>query len=263
MPAPAPASRARGVLFDVDDTLVDLKSAQLATFAETIARQAELTGAALPDQDRMDAAALHFAADVNGHYQRYVDGELDFLGQRFARARDALQMLGITAEPDHQVWGAQGYEQSLRERWALFEDVPELLSVLEGRGIPWGVVTNHTEAYQRGKLAAVGLDRVQVVIGTDTAGAPKPEAAPFLAGCRGLGVDPSEVLYVGDNPEKDGRGARDAGLISLLVLRPGTVSPAVGGGDGGTSSATVPEGVWVVEGMAQVARFVTAAGPLL
>lgn len=31
----------RGVLFDLDDTLVDLKTAQLVTFEETAARQAD------------------------------------------------------------------------------------------------------------------------------------------------------------------------------------------------------------------------------
>ncbi|WOO97996.1 HAD family hydrolase [Micrococcus terreus] len=253
----------RGVLFDLDDTLVDLRAAQLVTFEETVARQADLTGGTLPARDRVDAAALHFAADANGHYQRYVDGELDFLGQRFARARDALRMLGLAAEPDPDLWGPDGYERMLRSRWALFDDVPPLLSRLDDARIPWGVVTNNTEEYQRGKLAAVGLDQVQVVVGTDTAGAPKPDAAPFLAGCAGLGLDPADVLYVGDNPLKDGLGARDAGLVSLLILRPSAVPGDLGGGDGGTSTSQVPAGVWAGDSLESVARFVTGAKPLL
>lgn len=250
------------MLFDLDDTLVDLKSAQLVTFEETAARQAELTGGRLPEQDRVDAAALHFAADANGHYQRYVDGELDFLGQRLARARDALELLGLAADPDPELWG-RVYEQQVRSRWALFEDVGPLLCLLDDSRIPWGVVTNNTEEYQRGKLAAVGLDQVQVVVGTDTAGAPKPDAAPFLAGCAGLGLDPADVLYVGDNPLKDGLGARDAGLVSLLILRPSAVPGDLGGGDGGTSTSQVPAGIWAGDSLESVARFVTGAKPLL
>ncbi|WP_431859676.1 HAD family hydrolase [Micrococcus terreus] len=254
--------RVRGVLFDLDDTLVDLKSAQLVTFEETAARQAELTGGRLPERDRVAAAALHFAADANGHYQRYMDGKLDFLGQRLARARDALELLGLATDPDPQLWG-RVYEQRVRSRWALFEDVGPLLCLLDDSRIPWGVVTNNTAEYQRGKLAAVGLDQVQVVVGTDTAGAPKPDAAPFLAGCAGLGLDPADVLYVGDNPLKDGLGARDAGLVSLLILRPSAVPGDLGGGDGGTSTSQVPAAIWTGDSLESVARFVTGAKPLL
>lgn len=252
----------RGVLFDLDDTLVDLKTAQLVTFEETAARQAELTGGRLPDPDRVAAAALHFAADAHGHYQRYVDGELDFLGQRLARARDALDLVGLAADPDPDLWG-RVYEQQVRSRWSLFDDVEPLLRLLDDARIPWGVVTNNTEDYQRGKLAAVGLDQVQVVVGTDTAGAPKPDPAPFLAGCAGLGLDPADVLYVGDNPLKDGLGAREAGLVSLLILRPSAVPGDLGGGDGGTSTSQVPEGVWTGESLKAAARFVTGPKPLL
>ena len=252
----------RGVLFDLDDTLVDLKAAQLVAFEETVARQADLTGGTLPARDQVDAAALHFAADANGHYQRYVDGELDFLGQRFARARDALEMLDLPSDPEPELWG-QDYERQVRSRWTLFEDVLPVLRLLDDAQIPWGVVTNNTEEYQRGKLAAVGLDRVKVVVGTDTAGAPKPDPEPFLAGCAGLDRGPSEVLYVGDNPLKDGVGARDAGLVSLLILRPAAVPGDVGGGDGGTSTSQVPSGVWTGSSLDDVARFVTGSKPLL
>lgn len=259
---PAVPPAVQGVLFDLDDTLVDLKSAQLATFVEAVRVQTERDGAALPGRAAMEAAALHFAADVNGHYQRYIDGDLDFLRQRFARARDALEMLRVPSEPDPELW-SEGYEAQVRQRWSLFEDVRPMLDRLAEAGIPWGVVTNNVEAYQRGKVSAVGLGDVSVVIGSDTAGAPKPDPAPFLAGCAALGVDPAHVLYVGDNPAKDGAGARDAGLVSLLVLRPGAVPGDLGGGDGGTSSSAVPDGVWTCSSLAAVSRFVTRSEPLL
>lgn len=59
----------------------------------------------------------------------------------------------------------------------------------------------------------------EVVIGSGTAGAPKPDAAPFLAGCEQLGTDPGRTLYVGDNPINNVVGAKNAGLLAVLLDR--------------------------------------------
>lgn len=207
----------RGVLFDIDDTLVDLASAQTVTFQETMAQQA---GPHAPSFDpvTLAEATRYFARDLDGHYDRYVAGELDFLGQRLARVRGALRVLGCDAAPDEQLWG-ETYEHSVRARWALFDDVLPTLRWLDEQGVPYGAVSNNVEHYQRGKLAEVGLSW-DIVVGTDTAGAPKPDPAPFREGCRLLGCAPEEAIMVGDNPIADGQGALEAGLTSILVERP-------------------------------------------
>ncbi|GAA0202725.1 hypothetical protein GCM10009526_26700 [Glutamicibacter creatinolyticus] len=90
---------------------------------------------------------------------------------------------------------------------------------LTALGIPFGAVSNNVEAYQREKLRLAGLGMFEVVIGSDTAGAPKPDAAPFLAGCEQLGTDPGRTLYVGDSLINDVVGARNAGLPAVLLDR--------------------------------------------
>jgi FMN phosphatase YigB (HAD superfamily) len=50
----------------------------------------------------------------------------------------------------------------------------------------------------------------------------KPRPAPFLAAARGLGIPPAQVLVIGDDPLRDGYGARQAGMACAIV----------GGGDG-------------------------------
>ena len=51
------------------------------------------------------------------------------------------------------------------------------------------------------------------------AGAAKPDGAIFAHALAVLGVEASEALHVGDNPEADYDGARAAGLDALLVDR--------------------------------------------
>ena len=62
-------------------------------------------------------------------------------------------------------------------------------------------------------------------------GVSKPAAEAFHAACEALELPPHEVVYVGDHPEIDGRGAADAGLLSVWIDRGGlhaTVDPPVG-----------------------------------
>ncbi|MEU3330821.1 HAD family hydrolase [Glutamicibacter creatinolyticus] len=80
-------------------------------------------------------------------------------------------------------------------------------------------MSNNVEAYQREKLTLGGLGMFEDVIGSDTAGAPKPDAAPFLAGCEQFGTAPGRTLYVGDNLINDVVGVGNAGLPAVLLDR--------------------------------------------
>lgn len=204
---------ALGVLFDVDDTLVDLRSAM----------RAALLGAAGGELRGLNEAARaafveHFSRDQAGFYDAYVRGELGFAQQRHLRLTAALEPWGLHTEQTVETFSAR-FESLVRDSWRAFDDVQGVLDDLDCLGVPYGAVTNNVEGYQRQKLSAVGLDRVAVVIGSDTAGAPKPDARSYLAGVAALGTAAHLTLMVGDNPEHDVAGARLAGLPALLVDR--------------------------------------------
>lgn len=212
----------RAVLFDIDDTLIDLASAQQATFRETIAQQAQLAGASPIVSEKvsakeLDEAAHHFASDAHGFYQRYIHGEMSFAEQRLRRAAAAMDLLHMPGHPARELW-TDDYERRVRARWSLFSDVLPLLHTLDAHQIPYGAVSNNVAEYQRGKLSQVGLSW-DLVIGTDTTGHPKPASEPFVAACDQLNMNPTEVAMVGDNPIADGQGALDAGLVSVVIDR--------------------------------------------
>ncbi|MGO1182526.1 MAG: HAD family hydrolase [Micrococcaceae bacterium] len=253
------------MLFDIDDTLIDLASAQTVTFRQTMARQVGDDARPL-DQSALAEATRYFARDLDGHYDRYVAGELDFLGQRLARVSGALRLLNLDAAPDEALWG-ETYEREVRARWRLFDDVQPTLEWLDAHEIPYGAVSNNVAAYQRGKLAEVGL-HWGIVVGTDTAGAPKPDPAPFHTACRLLDRSPEDVAMIGDNPEADGQGALNAGLTSILIERPRDESiprPASVSAASASSptddraSVPVPNGVHRITHLEEIRRFVIGA----
>ena len=80
-----------------------------------------------------------------------------------------------------------------------------------------GVISNWSARLSR-VLAAVGLaERFDSVLCSALEGLEKPDPALFLAAVRRAGVQPGEALHAGDHPEKDGYGARNAGLEAVLV----------------------------------------------
>ncbi|MBF4995526.1 HAD family hydrolase [Arthrobacter gandavensis] len=211
------SGRPTGVLFDIDETLVDLRTAMGITLREISAKDL----AHFTEEDW--AAYQHlYAADPQGYYDKYLAGELSFTRQRLLRVAHAQAAHGLPAfdEDAEGAWNT-AYDRILPQHFQAFDDVVPVLDELDALGIPYGAVSNNVHGYQRAKLDAAGLERIQVLVGIDAVDAAKPDPAIFLEGVRLLGTDPAQTLYVGDNPVVDGLGALNAGLQSLWVERSG------------------------------------------
>ncbi|MEB7448716.1 HAD family hydrolase [Arthrobacter koreensis] len=211
------SGRPTGVLFDIDETLVDLRTAMGNTLREISAKDL----AHFTEEDW--AAYQHlYAADPQGYYDKYLAGELSFSRQRLLRVAHAQEVHGLPAFDDdaEEAWNA-AYDQTLPRHFKAFNDVVPVLDELDALRIPYGAVSNNVHDYQRAKLDAAGLERIRILVGIDAVDAAKPDPAIFLEGVRLLGTDPAQTLYVGDNPVVDGRGALNAGLKPLWIERSG------------------------------------------
>jgi putative hydrolase of the HAD superfamily len=199
-----------GVLFDVDDTLVDHAGASRAAILHRL-REAGLPHG--PD------AAQRWRELDEVHFGRFLAGELGFQEQRRARVRGILGE--DLADDDADAWFA-AYNERFESSWGCFDDVLAALAVIDARGLRVGVVTNLDTARQRHKLERVGLgDRFAVLVGLDTIGVGKPAAAVFRHACALLGTDPADTAFVGDRLDHDALGARDAGLLAIWLDRAG------------------------------------------
>lgn len=168
-----------------------------------------------------DVALEAFVHDPKDFYNAYINGKMSFAEQRLSRVVEAMNILQLDGAPDEELW-IVGYEEIVSQNWAPFDDVEPLLAALQERGIAYGAATNNVTDYQRHKLEQAGLP-FEVVIGTDITGKPKPDPSMFLEGVRRLGSTPGRTMMIGDDVINDGLGARDAGLISLLVDRKNTL----------------------------------------
>ncbi|MEU9232638.1 HAD family hydrolase [Streptomyces subrutilus] len=219
----------RAVLWDIDDTLFDYTGADAAGLSR------HLEAERIAQRYGTPAQALALWREITDrNWARFAAGEGTFQGQRRDRVREFLERPAMT-DGEADAWFDQ-YVAHYKAAWTVFPDVVPVLDVLAA-GYRHGVLTNSSTVNQDPKLRDLGLrDRFEVLVCAVELGISKPAAGAFLAACEALGLPPAEVAYVGDQPEIDARGARDAGLLAIWLDRDG------GRGDG-------PDGVHRIEGL--------------
>jgi len=182
----------RAMLFDLDGTLLD--SAPDLVYALNQVRESEnLHPLGVPEMSRH---ASHGAAGLLKAGMPPAD-EVTFESWR-------LEFLRHYAE------------NSFRDS-SLYDGVPELLEFLQACGIPWGIVTNKTEALTLPIIEAADLRQsISCLVCGDTLSKSKPDPAPVSLACSILDVHPEATLFVGDDV-RDLEAGRAAGTQTAAV----------------------------------------------
>jgi putative hydrolase of the HAD superfamily len=183
----------RGVAFDLDHTLID-RDAGFRAFIE-----AECRGFPEHTLDRARVAEL----DRGGYGPKvplldYLARNLGWTEFDFA-SRHARFSAGVVAavEPDPAL---EALLTRISTRYAL------------------AVISNGSSRMQRGKLEKLGIMHVfSPVLISEEVGAKKPDCTIFARLLEAWPIDAQSIVFVGDHPQLDVVGARDAGLRSLWL----------------------------------------------
>ncbi|CAL9294784.1 HAD family hydrolase [Streptomyces olindensis] len=213
----------QAVVWDVDDTLFDY------TTADRLGMRAHLAAEGLlDDHGTVEQALARWREITELQWARFAAGEATFEDQRRDRVRVFLGQELTDAEAD--AW-FQRYIAHYEAVWTLFPDVLPVLDALAASH-RHAVLSNSSLHVQDRKLRALGVhDRFEAILCAAELGVSKPEAGAFHAVCETLALAPHQVAYVGDHPEIDGRGAAEAGLLSVWIDRGGlyaTIDPPAG-----------------------------------
>jgi HAD superfamily hydrolase (TIGR01549 family) len=189
------------VTFDLDNTL--LRSAfegwVIPEIAQRLANGRTVDDVAARLIERHRAALLRGDALSAYDWQDHADALAREAGLT-ARAVDVAELVRRHAEPG-----------KIR---MLHYDTAGVLAKLRARGCRVGILTNGFRAYQEPVLRAAGLmDVVDRVVTTDDVGFAKPDRRAFAAATGGV----RPAVHVGDRVDHDVRGARRAGIGSVLM----------------------------------------------
>ncbi|WP_289033118.1 HAD family hydrolase, partial [uncultured Arsenicicoccus sp.] len=181
----ASSTRIAALLLDIDDTLLDTRSAMRRAAARCIAQVwPEAT-------DRAEELGVRYHADPGGFFGGYTRGELTFAAMRESRLREVATHGGLPWGADAFAGFEQGWPAAFRAGTRAFDDVAGLLDRARADGILVGALTNSSTEFTTLKLEVVGLsDAFTAIATTDTLGYGKPDARAFWRACELLGSAP-------------------------------------------------------------------------
>jgi len=210
-------SMLKAVLFDLDDTL--FSTTKFAKKARRAAVQAMIeTGLDVPEQDVMrelDEVIAEFSSNYDHHFDKLL--------QRMRPS--ALQHLNsamIVAA------GVVAYHNTKIRELAPYDDVYPLLEALRAAGVRTGIITHGWTVKQAEKIVRLGLlpylDPKAIFI-SDQIGISKPNPKLYLTVLNDLGLDASEVMYVGDNLVNDIAPPKSLGMLTTWARRGAKQTP--------------------------------------
>jgi putative hydrolase of the HAD superfamily len=105
--------------------------------------------------------------------------------------------------------------------YRLYPDAEQAVRELSSRGLLLGVISNF-EPWLEELLARLGISGLfEVICISGKLGVEKPDIRIFRMALQEAGVEASKAWHVGDSLKTDVQGARDAGMIPVLLDRSG------------------------------------------
>lgn len=189
-----------GVIFDLDETLVD-RYAALTRYAAALWRE---QGGLVGLDEAQFLARFH---------------ELDNRG----RTPRKLFFSNFTAQVMPQFSAAEFGEHFFDGAWAeplLFADAVEVLTMLRARGYRVGIISNGSQRPQSAKIRNSPLrELVDTFLVSESVGVKKPDPAIFAAMADSLALDVGRSWFVGDDPVADVIGAARSGFQAVWLER--------------------------------------------
>jgi putative hydrolase of the HAD superfamily len=132
----------------------------------------------------------------------------------FLRHRAIMKLFGGDKDAQRHADAAFEIFYAARNRITLYDDVPAALERL-GRRYRLFALSNGNADLGRCGISELFEGHITAI----GAGASKPDARIFAHLLRSAGVDPPQVLHVGDDPHADVDGARAAGMQAVWLNR--------------------------------------------
>ncbi len=201
----------KAVLFDIDDTL--FSTTQFARRARWNAVKAMVqAGLALPEEDvlrELEEVISEFTSNYEHHFNQ-------LLRRLRPKCLERLNSATVVAA------GVVAYHDTKCRELVPFDDVYPLLEALERAGVRRGVITHGLTIKQAEKLIRLNLlphlDPRAIFI-SEQIGISKPNPKLYSLAAQDLGLDPMEIMYVGDNPEHDIAPPQAIGMITVWARR--------------------------------------------
>lgn len=201
----------KAILFDIDDTL--FPTTAFALEARKAAVKAMVAAGLDFPEDVVFDELLEVIAEFSSNYSHHFNKLIERLDPN--RQHSGNPDLIIAA-------GVSAYHDTKFRSLAPFKDVTRALRAAREKGLIVGVLSHGWTSKQAEKLVRLGLAHhfdPNAIFISEQLGINKPNPKLYRRACHRLGLAPSEVIYVGDNPAHDVVPAKGLGMTTVWARR--------------------------------------------
>lgn len=182
----------------------------------------DLDGTLLDTAPDLADAAMAMAADL-GLPEIDLATVKSYIGNGVSRLVKRVLTRDMEADPDPELYARamplyeRHYSEWVSRKSRVFPGVVEGLQAFKGMGLRVACITNKSERFTVPLLGDTGLfPFFELVLSGDSLPERKPSPLPLLHACQYFGVEPAELLLIGDSLN-DTQAARAAGSPVFCV----------------------------------------------
>ena len=210
------ASTIQGVVFDLDNTLLDFM--KMKEFAVKSAIKGMIEAGMLLDEENSYDQIIDIYNEFGWENQKVFNV---FLEQTIGKVDNKFLAAGIVA-----------YRRAREANLMVYPNVNRTLMALAKRGIKLAVVSDapSREAWMR--IYYLNLYHFfDVVVTFDDSGERKPSSKPFELALSSMDLEAEKTIMIGDWPERDVVGAQQIGMKTAFAQYGDTFGTKVSGAD--------------------------------
>jgi putative hydrolase of the HAD superfamily len=206
----------QAVLFDLYGTLVDILTDEWEMSTYRVLSRFLSYFEIYNSPEELAAKYQQKTAEKMMDYQEGPFGEIDV----FQVFEEILQE-GWRNQPERTMvtWLARLFRSLTRRRFGLFEDTLPLLDELEG-SYQLGIVSDAQWVFSEPEIRMLGLSKYfDPIVLSSRYFVRKPDPQIYAHALRAMRIEPSEALYVGNDPDTDVTGPQAIGMPVILIDR--------------------------------------------
>lgn len=208
----------KGILFDINGTLINILTDEgMDEIYRAISHFLTYHGIYLHRGEVRQQYYRIMDEQVKGNGEEYPEFDAVALWREFlARNIDPSQRLHSENVNDIPRFLAHMYRGISRQRLELYPDVRSVLDELKTH-FPLAIVSDGQSAWAMPEMRATGIEGyfAPIVISGDR-GFRKPDRRLFQSALDGIGAEPEEVLFVGNDMYRDVFGAGQMGMKTVF-----------------------------------------------
>lgn len=192
----------KAILFDLDNTLIDFMTMKRKSCEAAI--EAMIDAGLETGKEKAFSTLFDIYEKKGIEYNRIFQ---EFLKKTIKKVDYKILAKGIDAYRKAQAAYLKPYPKTT-----------ETLVRLKEKGMKLGIVSDAPSVNAWLRLVEMKLeDFFDVVITLHDTGKKKPSKTPFLKAVKKLGIEPGDILFVGDWPERDIKGAKAVGMKTVFA----------------------------------------------